>query len=240
MNSSTFAFTPSKYWVVPIAIAPLVLWRVMPNILSPSLARNLRGFLPGWRSKGEEEREKERVRKLEGAVKGTTEENRKLREQVEQLRAEHQRAVDDSTTFAQSLKRDEKGKALSQNQRLTAELDGVRRQLDSKNAELKNLQNELQHSQTKHDELTTLLEARTRELKGAQVYLTKADTLSGAEVIALIDALNVEILQTSAFISDSFDFARQATHADEMKDASTRITELMGSSLTNLPQHRIA
>lgn len=251
MNLSTFAFTPSRYWVVPIAFAglPWVLWRVMP-ILPPGLTRGVKALLVGGRSKEEEEKEKARVRKLEESLKGTTEENRKLRGEVDQLRASQQKAVDESATLTQSLKRvqgektatqqslrreqDEKGKALSQNQRLTAELDGVRRQLESKNVELNNLQSELQHSQTKHEELTTLLEARTRELKGAQVYLTKADTLSGAEVIALIDALNVEILQTSAFISDSFDFARQATHADEIKDASTRISELMGSSLTNL------
>ena len=254
MNLSTFAFTPSKYWVFPIAFAglPWVFWRFMP-LFPPSISRPIKAFLTGGRSKEDEERERvreERVRKLEESLKGAAEENRKLKEEVAQLKASHQKAVDESKTLSQSLKRaqedraatqqslrreeDEKGKALSQNQRLTAELDGVRRQLEGKSVELKNLRNELQHSQTKHDELTTLLEARTRELKAAQVYLTKADTLSGAEVIALLDALNVEILQTSAFISDSYDFARQPAHADERKEASSRISELMGSTLTQL------
>ena len=251
MNLSTFAFTPSKYWVFPIAFAgiPLVLWRVM------GIPQQLKDFFfSGGRSKDEEERElraqEERVRKLEESFRGAAEENRKLKEEIAQLRASHQKAIDESTALSKSLKReredksatqqslrreeDEKSKVLSQNQRLTGELGGVRRQLESKDVEIKNLRNELQHSQTKHDELTALLEARSRELKGAQVYLTKADTLSGAEVIALVDALNVEILQTSAFISDSFDFARQPAYADEIKEASARISELMGSTLTNL------
>ncbi|KAF8554796.1 hypothetical protein OG21DRAFT_1484342, partial [Imleria badia] len=221
--------------------------------MPPGMFQQLKALFAGGRSKEEEERERaheERVRKLEDSLKGEAEENRKLKEEVAQLRAARKKALDDSTTLSQSLKRaqeeraatqqslrrveDEKGKALSQNQRLTAELDGVRRQLESRDIELKNLRNELQHAQTKHDELTTLLEARTRELKGAQIYLTKADTLSGAEVISLVDALNVEILQTSAFISDSFDFARQPAHADEIKEASARISELMGPTLTHL------
>lgn len=252
MNLSTFAYTPSKYWVFPIAFAglPWVFWRFMPMGLTQRIKDF---FLTGGRSKEEEERERareERVRKLEESVKEAAEENRKLKEEVAQFRASHQRAVDDSTTLSKSLQRekedkaatqqalhreeDEKSKALSQNQRLTGELSGLRRQLENKDVELKNLRNELQHSRTKHDELTTLLEARTRELKAAQVYLTKADTLSGAEVIALVDALNVEILQTAAFISDSFDFARQPVYADEIKEASTRIGELMGPNLTHL------
>ncbi|KAG9312277.1 hypothetical protein JVU11DRAFT_7582 [Chiua virens] len=252
MNLSTFAFTPSKYWVFPIAFAglPWVFWRFM----SPhTLQRFIRDFFSGVRSKEREERERaqeERIRKLEESLDGSAEENRQLQVQVAQLKADHQKAVDESTSLSLSLKREkedkataqqalrreeeDKGKALAQNQRQNGELVGLRRQLETKDAELKNLRNELQHSQTKHDELTTLLEARTRELKAAQVYLTKADTLSGAEVISLVDALNVEILQTSAFISDSFDFARPPVHPDEMKEASNRITELMGSTLTNL------
>ncbi|KAG8220477.1 hypothetical protein J3R82DRAFT_3172 [Butyriboletus roseoflavus] len=250
MNLSTFAFTPSKYWVFPVAFAglPWVIWRFM------GIQQRLRElFLTGGRSKEEEERERaqeERVRELEESVKETAEENRKLKEEIAQLRASHQKVVDESTTLSQSLKReredksamqqslrreeDEKGRVLSQNQRLTGELGGLRRQLESKDVDLKNIRNEFQHSQTKHDELTTLLEARSRELKGAQVYLTKADTLSGAEVIALVDAVNVEILQSAAFIADSFDFARQPAHADEIVEASGRISELMGSTLTHL------
>ena len=252
MNLSTFAFTPSKYWVFPIAFAglPLLFWRLMSL---RGLQRHFKGFLIGGRSKDDEERERvsaDKIKRLEESLKGSADENRKLTTQLDQLRESKQKAVDERTGLEQRLKREqedkaatqqslsreevEKGKALLQSQRLTAELAGVRRQLESKDADLKNLRNELQHAQTKHDELTTLLEARTRELKGAQIYLTKADTLSGAEVISLVDALNVEILQTAAFISDSFDFARHLANADEIAEASGRISELMGPTLTHL------
>ena len=248
MNLSTFAFTPSKYWVFPIAFAglPWVFLRFMPL----RTIQQIREFFGGGRSKDEEERERawqDKIRKLE---EDAAEENRKLKAEAAQLRASNQRVTTDLNAVSQSLKRekdekagvlrslrqeeDEKGRALSQNQRLTTDLNGLRRQLESRDVELKNVRNELQHTQTKHDELSTLLEARTRELKGAQVYLTKADTLSGAEVISLVEALNVEILQTCAFISDSFDFTRQLASADEIKEAGSRISELMGSTLTNL------
>lgn len=219
-----------------------------------TIHRFIKAFLAGGRrSRVEEERERaqaERIRKLEEAIQDAAEENKKLQGQVTQLKASHQTALNESTAFSQSLEQekkdkaatqrslrreeDEKRRALSQIERLTTELGGLRRQLGGKDVELRNLRNELQHAQTKHDELTTLLEARTRELKGAQVFLTKADALSGAEVISLVDALNVEILQTCAFISDSFDFTRQLADPEEIKEASSKITDLMGSTLTHL------
>ncbi|KAF9222353.1 hypothetical protein BS17DRAFT_783588 [Gyrodon lividus] len=255
MNLSTFAFTPSKYWVVPIAFAglPWILLRFMPPPLFSGARRYLKGLIGGGKSEEEEERERaqeEGVKKLEEKIKVSTEENRKQKEEIAHLKSSHQKAVDETTKLQQSLRRekedkaslqqslrreeDEKAKTLSTNQRLTAEASALKRQLDSKDIDLKNLRNEAQHSRTEHNALTTLLDARTRELKGAQAFLTKADTLSGAEVIALVEAINSEIMQTSAFISDSFDFARQHAHADEMKEASTRISELMGPTMTHL------
>lgn len=47
-----------------------------------------------------------------------------------------------------------------------------------------------------------LLESRTQELKGAQAFVTKADSYSGADVIALVKSLNEEIFQLSAFMTD--------------------------------------
>ncbi|KAF9231966.1 hypothetical protein BU15DRAFT_67882 [Melanogaster broomeanus] len=224
-----------------------------PTLGRPGLLRRLKNLKGSGKSEEEEEREREhheRVKKLNDTIKGLTEDNRKQKEEFTQLKASNQKVVDESTKLQQSLRRekdekatiqqslrreeDDKNKLVSMNQRLTTETTVLRRQLESKDIEFKNLRNELQHSRTKHDELTTLLEARTRELKGAQAFLTKADNLSGAEVITLLEALNSEIMQTSAFISDTFDFARQQAHADEMKEASTRISELMGPMMTNL------
>ncbi|KIK93918.1 hypothetical protein PAXRUDRAFT_33808 [Paxillus rubicundulus Ve08.2h10] len=225
----------------------------MPSCLPSSFLRYVKNLVAGGKLEEEEEREREqdeRLKEQDEKIKGLTEANRKLKEEITQLKSLHKKTVEDSAKLQQSLRREkeekttiqqsqrreeeEKSKALSASQRLVTEASALRRQLEGKEIELKNLRNELQHSRTEHDALTTLLDARTRELKGAQAFLTKADTLSGAEVIALVEALNSEIMQTSAFISDSFDFARQPMHADEMKEASTRISELMGPTMTNL------
>ncbi|KAF8840355.1 hypothetical protein BDN67DRAFT_903694 [Paxillus ammoniavirescens] len=217
------------------------------------MLRWIKNLVAGGKLREEEEREREleeRLKEQVETIKALTEQTQKLKEETTQLKSSHKKAVEESAKFQQSLRREreeklttqqslrreeeEKTKALSANQRLMTEASALKRQLDDKDIELKNLRNELQHSRTEHDALTTLLDARTRELKGAQAFLTKADTLSGAEVIALVEALNSEIMQTSAFISDSFDFARQNAHADEMKEASTRISELMGPTMTTL------
>ncbi|KZP25911.1 hypothetical protein FIBSPDRAFT_733137 [Athelia psychrophila] len=60
-----------------------------------------------------------------------------------------------------------------------------------------------------------LLDDRTRELKGARPFMTKTDSLSGAEAIGLVQALNADIFQLAAFMSDSFQAATTETPADE-------------------------
>ncbi|RDB20679.1 hypothetical protein Hypma_012266 [Hypsizygus marmoreus] len=60
-----------------------------------------------------------------------------------------------------------------------------------------------------------LLEARTQELKGAEAFLTKADVLSGAEVLSMLNTLNSEVYQTAALVAESFQFRPKRTGADE-------------------------
>ncbi|KZP20067.1 hypothetical protein FIBSPDRAFT_1045132 [Athelia psychrophila] len=77
-----------------------------------------------------------------------------------------------------------------------------------------------------------LLDDRTRELKGAQPFLTKTDSLSGAEAMGLVQALNADIFQLAAFMSDSFQPATIETPADEdPKGAHHRIKRHLGDQL---------
>lgn len=48
-------------------------------------------------------------------------------------------------------------------------------------------------------------------MKGAQRFLTQTDFLSGAEVIAIAESLNAEILQAAAFMADSLEFSPGTT-----------------------------
>lgn len=164
--------------------------------------------------------------RLSNVIQKTNEENTKLKQTLKQ---EQESKTNAYRSLEKEKKEGEKARGAYQQ-----EVNALKGQLDVRKAEVAEARNELQRSQSKLAEVTTLLETRSRELKGAQVFLTTADAVSGAEVISLIDALNAEILQTSAFISDSFDFARKPEHADEIKEGCARISDLMGPSMTRL------
>ncbi|EIW80578.1 hypothetical protein CONPUDRAFT_57412 [Coniophora puteana RWD-64-598 SS2] len=124
-------------------------------------------------------------------------------------------------------------------QKLQSSNSTLTHQLAIKNAEAQQLANELLTLKKRHEETQSLLESRTRELKGSQAFLTKADSLSGADVISLLGALNAEILQTAAFIADSFEFSFDKVQAREggvaeMLDARTKLQDVMGASLLDL------
>ncbi|KAG1869952.1 hypothetical protein F4604DRAFT_1583884 [Suillus subluteus] len=100
--------------------------------------------------------------------------------------------------------------------------------------ENKALRNGLQALKTKFNDQTVLLNDCTRKLQGAQGFPSKVDTLFKSEVIRLVDELNQEIMQTAAFISDSFDFAHKPEHRAKFKDANTRTSELIGPAMLSL------
>jgi len=84
----------------------------------------------------------------------------------------------------------------------------VERQLGEVQAELKRVAGE-------RSALEGLLETRSKELQMAQAYLSRTDTFSGADIKKMVVALNAEILQTAALISDAFEFQRSAPAVDE-------------------------
>jgi len=68
------------------------------------------------------------------------------------------------------------------------------------------LKDEALQVKIKYAQTIQLLETRTLELKGAEAFLTKADALSGADVIKMVNTLNSEIYQTAALVAESFEF----------------------------------
>jgi hypothetical protein len=71
---------------------------------------------------------------------------------------------------------------------------------------LKTVKDELQKSISDQRQLTELLQTRTSELKGAQAFVMKADAVSGADVIRIVENLNGEIFQAAAFMADSLEW----------------------------------
>jgi hypothetical protein len=79
------------------------------------------------------------------------------------------------------------------------------------------------------------LETRTSELKGAQAFLTTADSLSGAEVTTMVEGLNSEIFQTAAFIADSFEFEPMQAHSGAVPDtAHKKVAGWIGAKTLHL------
>jgi predicted nucleic acid-binding Zn-ribbon protein len=264
MNSSTYGFLPSKFFTVPIALSAPVLMcfcfrrpRAFFNWLKLRFFHDIKAeerFLELKKKCEDEERRRasveDKLKKLELEQQGSAQEKGQLKTEIVRLTAALKKASTEADETQVKLRQEQAERANVQQERsklqdtfqkLQKELSAYQLQLSSYQQQLlvrenekKTLRNELLALQTKFNDQTTLLNDRTRELQGAQAFLSKADTLSGAEVIRLVDELNQEIMQTAAFISDSFDFARKPEHADEIKEASSRTSELIGPTMTTL------
>ena len=102
-----------------------------------------------------------------------------------------------------------------------------------------NLEGELQKTKAEQRGSIELLRIRTAELKGAQAFLTKADVLSGAEVIKLVEELNEEILQTAAVMAESFTVDQKKIEAKDGESEETskvyvRAGEILGYRMAEL------
>jgi len=128
--------------------------------------------------------------------------------------------------------------------------DGVRghnvalgEQLKVQGRELQVHKEELAHLKEKHAQTLQLLEARTAELKGAEAFLTKADVLSGADVISLLNTLNSEMYQTAAMVAEAFEFrakdgrvgeGRTDEEAATMEEVYMSAGEIVGARMLGL------
>ncbi|PPR01405.1 hypothetical protein CVT24_006243 [Panaeolus cyanescens] len=98
---------------------------------------------------------------------------------------------------AQSLK--QAHDAASQN---TRALESRCRELQDKIARMDlNMREKARAAEENQTQLQALLDVRTNELKGAQSFLTMVDKYSGADVVKMVEVLNAEIFQTSAYMS---------------------------------------
>jgi len=101
--------------------------------------------------------------------------------------------------------------------------------------EIKTLRDQSNRMEAEHSQTRTLLEARTLELKGAQSFLTTADSLSGAEVSSMTEGLNAEILQASAFMADSFKFRwMERDSRATLTEARTRTENILGPQMLKM------
>ncbi|KZP28387.1 hypothetical protein FIBSPDRAFT_917651 [Athelia psychrophila] len=149
---------------------------------------------------------------------------------------------DELSTRAAGL--EERGKLLKfsieqLNRQLNDELNqskALKGQLDRREMDMQMLSNALAQLKAQHMQTVTQLDARTTELKGAQAFLPKADTTSGASVVRMIEGLDAEIMQMSAFVADHFEFEHPKPYHmnEDVQAASTRLAELIGPKMVDL------
>ncbi|KNZ74357.1 hypothetical protein J132_07215 [Termitomyces sp. J132] len=106
-------------------------------------------------------------------------------------------------------------------------------------AQLGRRNQEMQQHKREHALTVELLDARTQELKGAEAFLTKADTLSGAEVIALVNTLNSEIYQTAAMVAEAFNYKARAEGVNSkgaggLTEIYASVTDAVGTKMMEM------
>ena len=195
------------------------------------------------RRKSEELRQKmqyyeSQMREMEQDIQWYVRENQRIREGRAQAREDRKAmemkcnlAEKESAGLGEQLQTNR-----SENNRLRHDNQALQEELRRKEQEMKALQTASHHKEANHSQVVALLETRTSELKGAQTFLTKADTFSGADVILMVEGLNADILETAAYMTDTFDFGQssQAISTGRQQSVHESIESDLGKIMTKL------
>lgn len=186
---------------------------------------------PVGQERNQEDRSVESRRKIEKLrleVRVLKEDKEVLKRQVLELQAQ---AIEADTKHKRSL---EKAKRLQdQNERLLSDIKSItsdvatkeqataRRitEIESRNQqqeeEIRTLRQRILQSDEKQVNTDRLLQVRTADLKGVETFLTTADEYSGAEIMTMVESLNGEIFQVSAFMAETLENESQVATPEE-------------------------
>lgn len=98
---------------------------------------------------------------------------------------------------------------------------------------------ELRHLRQVLEDTESLLDTRSRELREAQAYMTKADNISHADVQRKVEKLNSSIFQLSAQIADSIVFDESRPHSAELEKSYENIASLLSPATAKLLFHTL-
>lgn len=137
-------------------------------------------------------------------------ENGELKKEVEQL----QRYINSMGSVERDLKdRLQRTEAnYAKQKREMEQADVFHRKLEKRISRMEAAEDENIRTSKERD---ALLEVRTKELSAAQQFLTTTDSCSGSDVISMVQHLNAEINQASAYMADLVE--------DLPKEQSTRL-----------------
>ena len=89
------------------------------------------------------------------------------------------------------------------------------------------LRQRILQSDEKQVKTDRLLQARTADLKGGETFLTTADEFSGAEITMMVESLNGEIFQVSAFMAKTLENESQVATPEEHEKNITRFQKAL-------------
>jgi len=117
---------------------------------------------------------------------------------------------------------------LVRSQELNDVLEEQLRGLKNENQVLKD---ESQRITAQNSQVLAMLGVRSLERGEAHAFATKPDLVSDTEVVKMLEKLNAEIFEAAAYMADSFVFARKSTKTDEVKEAYSRTSKMVGSKM---------
>ncbi|KAF8654167.1 hypothetical protein AX16_003696 [Volvariella volvacea WC 439] len=173
------------------------------------------------------------IRRLNRELGESRDENRTLKFDLNKLRSEAQTKEESLNAIRLECKRLE-----VQAEGLGEDNTRLQKNLRTHMNDIEALRGELKTLRSKYDQTNALLDVRTQELKAAEVFLGKADKVSGADVIGLVQTLNSDIFQTAARLAESFEFRPKNASVNvdgvslkEVEDAREHITQILGGEL---------
>ena len=155
--------------------------------------------------------------------------NEELEHSAREMRRAYERKIQETEAGWQA--------ALQQLEGAHRNLDGIHAHLNRQSEELLVYKGEIRRAEAQHEITRKLLEEKTTELKGTQVFLNKADSLSGADVVGLVNSLNAEVLQVAAYMADTLEFGNLMSRQEEgWSKAERRARKTVGGELTQALQ----
>ncbi|KAJ3998693.1 hypothetical protein F5050DRAFT_1743426 [Lentinula boryana] len=129
------------------------------------------------------------------------------------------------------------------------EIENMKQDLHGKDSEIARLHQDLQMAEVRR--YTTqiahnqeLLDSRRKELQGTRAFLNTSGTHSGADIVSMVKALNAEIFQAAASITDTIveSMTGQVSSRNGSTDPSavTNVREMLGEEPTMLLQCNMA
>ncbi|TFK63660.1 hypothetical protein BDN72DRAFT_847366 [Pluteus cervinus] len=96
------------------------------------------------------------------------------------------------------------------------------RRLHTEQNLIKSAENNLLQAEARHEETNLLLNQRTSELEAVQSFYPMTDSISGSELKGKVEAVNDEIMQQAAVITDALERAERHLTDDEVVQSRAR------------------